>query len=91
MIYLHDSKYLPVKRINSSQVNAVLKGGLAVTEQKRELVVTETVFDTATVKKGTKIYMHPGSGFQPFNKEVFFIGNVEFVLAPIEHCFCIGD
>lgn len=90
MIYLHDDKYLPVKRVSSSQVTSVLKGGLAVTEQKRELAVTEIVFDTASgFKKGTKVYLHPGAGFQPFNKEIYMVGNTEFVLVPKDVVFAI--
>jgi len=85
MVFLRDSDFLPIAQIKASQVDSVVKGGLALTAQKRELAQCQVVFECAKgIKPGTKIYLRPDAGFMPWNKELLMSGSVEFVLAPVD-------
>lgn len=86
LVYLHDTKFLPIKPIVATQVDTMLKGGLALTKQKRELSRSVVLIDgIGGMKKGTTVYLRPDAGFSPWNKEIWHIGDLEFVLAPMDY------
>lgn len=85
MLFIHNSKFLPIAPIKNSQVDSIMKGGLAITAQKRELTKSSVLFDcTDGLKAGAVVYLKPDAGFTNWNKEIFNTGSFEFVLAPIE-------
>jgi hypothetical protein len=89
IIFLQDNKFLPIKPIQATQVDTMLKGGIAITKQKRELSKSVVLMDgIAGTKKGSVVYLRPEAGFAPWNKEIWNIGDIEFVMAPLD--FVIG-
>lgn len=76
--------FLAIKLPPANKIEAQVKGGIALTQHKHELLRVELVMDykPLDIFAGQKVLLRGDAGFQAWAREVLTLNGQEFVLCP---------
>lgn len=88
IIYETINKKIAIAPLKSDKIETKVVGGFATLQQKREIIAVVVKFgfsfEDVLLNSGDHILLRSDCAFKPWNKEVYTMGNEEFVLCPIE-------